>query len=123
LPVEDVEKILRQAQTPVSLDAPVGDEDESELGHLLTDTDMPVPEDAAETVSRTTALRNCLESLGDRQRQVLELRFGLDGDGPRTLEEVGVVFNVTRERVRQIEKESLRKLEVLAQAQELRQVA
>jgi RNA polymerase primary sigma factor len=123
LPVGDVEKILRQAQTPVSLEAPVGDEDESEFGHFLTDTNMPVPEEAAETDSRTTALRNCLDSLGDRQRQVLELRFGLDGEGPRTLEQVSVVFNVTRERVRQIEKESLRKLEMLAQAQELRQVA
>ena len=89
----------------------------------LTDKHMPLPEDAAESVSRTTTLRNCLGSLGDRQRRVLELRYGLDGGRPRTLDEIGIVFNVTRERVRQIETQSLRKLAVLAEAQELREVA
>jgi RNA polymerase primary sigma factor len=84
---------------------------------------MPLPEDAAQSVSRATALRNCLDSLGDRQRQVLELRYGLDGGRPRTLQEVSVVFNVTRERVRQIETQSLKTLAVLAQAQELHEVA
>ena len=123
LPVEEVAQILRNAQTPVSLDAPVGDEEESEFGHFLADKNMPLPEDAAESVSRATALRNCLDSLGDRQRRVLELRYGLDGGRPRTLGEVGVVFNVTRERVRQIETQSLKTLAVLAQAQELRAVA
>jgi RNA polymerase primary sigma factor len=123
LPLEEVERILRSAQAPVSLDAPVGDEDESEFGHSLADKNMPLPEDAAESVSRAIALRNCLDSLGDRQRRVLELRYGLDGGRPRTLEEVGVVFNVTRERVRQIEAQSLRKLGELAEAQELREVA
>jgi RNA polymerase primary sigma factor len=68
-------------------------------------------------------LRNCLDSLGDRQRRVLELRFGLDGGRPRTLDEVGVVLNVTRERVRQIESQSLQKLGALAEAQDLREVA
>jgi RNA polymerase primary sigma factor len=123
LPVEEVDRILRSAQTPVSLEAPAGDEDESEFGHFLTDTNMPRPEHVAESASRTTALRNCLDSLNDRQRRVLELRYGLDDGRPRTLEEVGVVFNVTRERVRQIESQSLRKLEALAEAQELREVA
>jgi RNA polymerase primary sigma factor len=123
LPVEEVDRILRSAQTPVSLEAPAGDEDESEFGHFLTDTNVPVPEVVAESVSRTTALRNCLGSLNDRQRRVLELRFGLAGERPRTLEEVGVVFNVTRERVRQIESQSLKKLAALAEAQELREVA
>jgi RNA polymerase primary sigma factor len=123
LPVEEVAQILRSAQAPVSLDAPVGDEEESEFGHFVADKNMPLPEDAAERVSRTTALRNCLDSLGDRQRRVLELRYGLDGGRPRTLEEVSVVFNVTRERVRQIETQSLKTLAVLAQAQELREVA
>ena len=123
LPVEEVEQILRTAQIPTSLQAPVGDEEESEFGHFLADNNMPLPDDAAESVSRTTALRNCLDSLGDRQRQVLELRFGLDGGRPQTLEEVGVVFNVTRERVRQIEAQSLKKLGALAEAQELREVA
>jgi len=96
LPVEEVEQILRTAQAPVSLDAPVGDEEESEFGHFLADKNMPLPEDAAESVSRATALRNCLDSLGDRQRRVLELRYGLDGGRPRTLQEVGIVFNLTR---------------------------
>ena len=123
LPVEEVAQILRTAQAPVSLEAPVGDEQESEFGHFLADKNMPLPEDAAESVSRATALRNCLNSLGDRQRRVLELRYGLDGGRPRTLGEVGVVFNLTRERVRQIETQSLKTLAVLAQAQELRAVA
>jgi len=123
LPVAEVEQILRNAQTPVSLEAPVGEEGESEFGHLLTDENMPLPEDAAESVSRTDALRSCLDSLDDRQRRVLELRYGLDGGRPSTLEEFGVVFKVTRERVRQIENQSLRKLLVLAQAQQLREVA
>jgi RNA polymerase primary sigma factor len=122
LPVREVEQILRSTEAPVSLEAPVGDE-ESELGHLLADKSMPLPEDAAESVSRTTALWNCLDSLGDRQRQMLELRYGLDGGRPRTLDEVGVVFNLTGERVRQIETQSLKKLGALAEAQELRQVA
>jgi RNA polymerase primary sigma factor len=123
LSVEEVERILRSAQATISLEAPVGDEEQSEFGHFLTDTNMPLPEHVAESVSRTTALRNCLDSLNDRQRRVLELRYGLDDGRPRTLDEVGVVFNVTRERVRQIEAQSLRKLEALAEAQELREVA
>ena len=123
LPVEEVEQILRTAQTPVSLEAPVGDEGESEVGHFLTDENMPLPDEAAESVSRTAALTNCLDSLGDRQRRVLELRYGLDGGRPRSLEEISVVFSVTRERVRQIENQSLKKLGALAQAQQLREVA
>jgi RNA polymerase primary sigma factor len=121
--LEEVEQILRTAQTPVSLEAPVGDEEESEFGHFLADKNVPLPEDAAESVSRATALRNCLDSLGDRQRRVLELRYGLDGGRPRTLQEVGIVFNVTRERVRQIETQSLKTLGALAEAQALREVA
>jgi len=123
LSVEEVEQILRSAQTPVSLEAPAGDEDESEFGHFLADETIPLPADAAESVSRATVLRDCLDSLNDRQRQMLELRYGLDGGRPRTLDEVGVVFNVTRERVRQIETQSLKKLGALAEAQELREVA
>ena len=101
----------------------MGDEEQSEFGHFLADETIPLPADAAESVSRTTALRNCLDSLGDRQRQMLELRFGLDGERPQTLEEVGVLFNVSRERVRQIEAQSLKKLAALAEAQDLREVA
>jgi RNA polymerase primary sigma factor len=123
MPVEDVEQILRSAQAPVSLEKPVGDEEESEFGHFLTDENMPLPEDATEIVLRTAVLTRCLDSLDGRQRRVLDLRYGLDGGRPRTLEEVGVIFNVTRERVRQIEKQSLKKLEALAEAQQLREVA
>jgi RNA polymerase primary sigma factor len=123
LSVEEVEQILRAAQAPVSLEAPVGDEEHSELGHFLADETIPLPADVAESVSRTTALMKCLDALGERPRRVLELRYGLDGGRPRTLEEVGIVFNVTRERVRQIESHSLRKLAALAEAQDLREVA
>jgi RNA polymerase primary sigma factor len=122
LAAEDVEHILRSAQTPVSLQTPVGDEDDCELGHLLPDKHLPLPEDAAQSVARTAALADCLDSLDDRQRTVLELRYGLDGGTPRTLDEIGLVFSVTRERVRQIEKQSLSKLAALADAQQLRNV-
>jgi len=121
LPLEEVEQILRTAQTPVSLQTPVGDEEDCELGHFLADKDMPLPEDALTSVSRTVALRGCLDSLDNRQRGVLELRYGLDGGRPRTLDEIGLVFNVTRERIRQIENQSLRKLAALAEAQPLRE--
>jgi len=120
LPMEEVEVILRIAQTPVSLQSPVGDEEDCELGHLLADKELPLPEDAAQSVSRTAALADCLDSLDDRQRTVLELRYGLDGGHARTLDEISVVFSVTRERIRQIEKQSLAKLAALAEAQELR---
>jgi RNA polymerase primary sigma factor len=120
LSTEEVEQILRSAQTPVSLQAPVGDEEDCELGHLLADKDLPLPEDAAQSVYRTAALADCLDSLNDRQRTVLELRYGLDGGHPRTLDEIGLVFSVTRERVRQIEKQSLAKIAALAEAQQLR---
>ncbi len=123
LPVEEVEQILRSAQTPVSLETPAGYDEESEFGHFLADKNMPLPAAAAESVSREAALKNCLDSLGDRQRRVLELRYGLDGGRPHTLQEVGVVFNVTRERIRQIESQSLRQLGALAEAEELREVA
>jgi len=121
LPVAELEQILRNAQTPVSLQAPVvGHEEDCELGHLLADEELPLPEDAAQSVSRTAALTDCLDSLDDRQRTVLELRYGLDGGRPRTLDEISVVFSVTRERIRQIEKQSLTKLAALAEAQQLR---
>jgi RNA polymerase primary sigma factor len=123
LPVGEVEQIIRMAQTTVSLEKPVGDDGQAEFGHLLADENVPLPEDAAETVLRTAALTTCLGSLDDRQRRVLELRFGLHDGRPRTLDEVGVIFNVSRERIRQIERQSLKKLEGLAEAQQLREVA
>jgi RNA polymerase primary sigma factor len=120
LPMEEVQVIQRTARTPVSLQAPVGGEDECEFGHLLADTEAPLPEDAAQSVFRTAVLADCLDSLDERQRTVLQLRYGLDGGRPRTLDEIGLVFSVTRERIRQIEKQSLTKLAALTEAQQLR---
>jgi RNA polymerase primary sigma factor len=123
LSLEEVEQIRRSAQTPVSLEKPVGDDDESEFGHFLTDETAPLPDEAAEVALRREALRAILGSLSPRERAVLELRYGLDGQQPRTLDEVGRAFNVTRERIRQIEHQSLKKLRVLAEASNVRDVA
>jgi RNA polymerase primary sigma factor len=120
---DEVEQIRRSAQTPVSLEKPVGDEDGSEFGHFLTDENQELPDEAAEVTLRKEALQKILHSLSSRQRQVLELRYGLDGQHPRTLDEVGRTFNVTRERIRQIENQSLKKLRALAEAQSLKNVA
>jgi RNA polymerase primary sigma factor len=120
---DEVEHIRRSAQTPVSLEKPVGDEEESEFGHFLTDESEPLPDEAAEVTLRKETLRGILGSLAPRERAVLELRYGLDGQHPRTLDEVGRTFNVTRERIRQIENQSLKKLRALADAQKLREVA
>jgi RNA polymerase primary sigma factor len=120
---DEVEHIRRSAQTPVSLEKPVGDEDESEFGHFITDENLPLPDEEAEITLRKETLRKILGTLSSRERQVLELRYGLDGQHPRTLDEVGRTFNVTRERIRQIENQSLKKLRALADAVKLRDVA
>jgi RNA polymerase primary sigma factor len=120
---EEVEQIRRSAQTPVSLEKPVGDEDESEFGHFLTDENQELPDEAAEVTLRKETLKKILGSLSPRERQVLELRYGLDGQHPRTLDEVGRTFNVTRERIRQIQNRSLKKLGGLADAAKLRETA
>jgi RNA polymerase primary sigma factor len=121
--VEEVVQIRRSAQTPVSLSKPVGDEEESEFGHFLTDDTEPLPDEAVDTTLRTETLTKILSSLAPRERLVLELRYGLNGERPRTLDEVGRAFNVTRERIRQIENQTLKKLRALAEAQKLREVA
>jgi len=123
LPVDEVEQILRSAQTPISLEKPVGDEEESEFGHFIPDDTSPRPEEVAEVSMRKEALRAILETLTYRERRVLELRYGLDGQHPRTLDEVGRAFNVTRERIRQIENQCLKKLRALADANALKDVA
>ena len=123
LTVEEVESIRRTSQTPVSLEKPVGDEEESEFGHFITDETAPLPDEAAETTLRRETLERILHKLSMRERQVLVLRYGLDGQHPRTLDEVGRTFNVTRERIRQIENQTLKKLRALADAQILRDVA
>jgi RNA polymerase primary sigma factor len=120
---DEVEQIRRSAQTPVSLEKPVGDEEESEFGHFLRDDTAPAPDEEAETAMRKEALKKVLSMLSPRERAVLELRYGLDGKPPRTLDEVGRTFNVTRERIRQIENQSLKKLRALADSQTLRDAA
>ena len=123
LPLDEVEQIMRSAQTPVSLEKPVGDEEESEFGHFLTDENVLLPDEEAEVAMRKETLRRILGTLSHRERRVLELRYGLDGEHPRTLDEVGRTFNVTRERIRQIENQSLKKLRALADAHSLKDVA
>jgi RNA polymerase primary sigma factor len=119
LSIDEVEHIRRSAQTPVSLEKPVGDEDESEFGHFLTDENQELPDEAAEVTLRKETLRKILGTLSSRERMVLELRYGLDGQHPRTLDEVGRTFNVTRERIRQIENRSLRRLQTAAGVEKL----
>src|SRR5579859_2549063 len=123
LPLDEVEAIMRSSQTPVSLEKPVGDEEESEFGHFLTDENVPLPDEVADESMRKELLRKILGTLSHRERRVLELRYGLDGEHPRTLDEVGRTFNVTRERIRQIENQSLKKLRALADAHSLKDVA
>jgi RNA polymerase primary sigma factor len=119
----EVDQIRRLAQAPVSLEKPVGDEEESEFGHFLTDDSDPLPEEVAEINLRRETLVKVLATLSTRERRVLEMRYGLDGQHPRTLDEVGRIFNVTRERIRQIENQSLKKLRAVAGSQSLRDVA
>ena len=120
---EEVDQIKRSAQAPVSLEKPVGDEEESEFGQFIADERAESPYERAAEVLTKEALREALENLSYRERRVLELRYGLGGEHPRTLDEVGRTFNVTRERIRQIENQSLKKLQSLAEAQKLRDVA
>ncbi len=123
LQLHEIESIKRSAQTPVSLERPVGDDEESEFGNFIADENAPSPEDATDSVLRSEALRDVLNTLSYRERRVLELRYGLGGEHPRTLDEVGRTFNVTRERIRQIENQSLQKLAAMVEAQGLREVA
>jgi RNA polymerase primary sigma factor len=123
LTIEEVESIRRTSQTPISLEKPVGDEEESEFGHFIEDQNAPMPDEAADTAFRAAALQKCLCALSPRERRVLELRYGLNGEQPRTLDEVGRAFQVTRERIRQIENQGLKKLRALADSQKLRDVA
>src|SRR5581483_10264655 len=123
LGIEDVEEMRGLAQAPVSLAQPVGDEAESELGDFIGDETLPLPDESAELALRSQALRRVLATLSTRERRVLELRYGLDGEQPRTLDDVGRTFNVTRERIRQIEAGTLRKLSNLAAAGKLGEIA
>jgi RNA polymerase primary sigma factor len=116
---DEVDHIRRSAQTPVSLEKPIGEQDESEFGDLLTDENQELPDEAVHLTLRKEALWKLLAMLSEREQKVLELRYGLDGQHPRTLDEVGRRFNITRERIRQIENRSLKRLQMLAQAETL----
>ena len=110
MPIEKVQEVLKASQEPVSLETPVGEEDESHLGDFIQDDNMPVPAEAATFTLLQEQLVEVLSTLSEREQKVLRLRFGLDDGRARTLEEVGKEFHVTRERIRQIEAKALRKL-------------
>lgn len=110
MPVEKVREIMRVAQEPVSMETPIGEEEDSHLGDFIPDEDAPAPADAASHTLLKEQLEEVLETLTEREEKVLKLRFGLEDGRSRTLEEVGKEFNVTRERIRQIEAKALRKL-------------
>ena len=110
MPVERVREILKISQEPVSLETPIGEEEDSHLGDFIQDDNVPVPADAASFTLLKEQLVEVLNTLTEREQKVLRLRFGLDDGRARTLEEVGKEFNVTRERIRQIEAKALRKL-------------
>jgi RNA polymerase primary sigma factor len=116
----EVRDILRMSQQPISLEKPIGEEDESELGDFVEDQTAESPFELASENLRRENVRKALAALPQREREVIEMRFGLTGERPRTLEEVGRAFNVTRERIRQIENHTLKKLESLPEAQRLR---
>jgi RNA polymerase primary sigma factor len=118
--VVEIDSIRRSAQAPISLEKPVGDDEGSEFGQFIADEHAESPFDHAVHILNREALQGALESLSYRERRVLELRYGLGGQQPCTLEEVGRRFNITRERIRQIEHKSLTKLQRLPYAQPLR---
>jgi RNA polymerase primary sigma factor len=120
-PLDEVREILRVAQLPISLEKPVGDEDDSELGDFVADETVAEPFEEASEHLQKEGVRKALRALPDRERRVIELRYGLTGAEPLTLEEVGNALGVTRERIRQIENNTLKKLQRLPEAQMLRQ--
>ena len=120
MPVEKVREIMRVAQEPVSLETPIGEEEDSHLGDFIPDEDAPVPAEAASHTPLKEQLSTVLGSLTPREEKVLRLRFGLEDGRPRTLEEVGHEFEVTRERIRQIEAKALRKLRHPSRSKKLR---
>ena len=118
--VDKVREIMRVAQEPVSLETPIGEEEDSHLGDFIPDDDAPVPAEAASQTLLKEQLADVLKTLTPREEKVLRLRFGLEDGRPRTLEEVGKEFNVTRERIRQIEAKALRKLRHPSRSKKLR---
>ncbi len=120
MPVERIREILKISQDPVSLETPIGEEEDSHLGDFIQDDNVPVPVDAAAYTLLREQLKEVLDTLTPRERKVLSLRFGLEDGRGRTLEEVGKEFNVTRERIRQIEAKALRKLRNPTRSRKLR---
>ena len=120
MPVSKVREIMKIAQEPVSLETPIGEEEDSHLGDFIEDKEMMIPADAAAFTLLKEQLLEVLGTLTDREQKVLRLRFGLDDGRARTLEEVGKEFNVTRERIRQIEAKALRKLRHPSRSKKLR---
>jgi RNA polymerase primary sigma factor len=120
LPAHKVLEILRVAQEPVSLESPVGEEEDSSLGDFIEDADAVIPVDAASFLLMQEQIEHILHSLSDREKRVIEMRFGMVDGQPRTLEEVGSEFGVTRERIRQIESKTLSKLRHPSRSQKLR---
>ncbi|MBR6735259.1 MAG: RNA polymerase sigma factor RpoD [Oscillospiraceae bacterium] len=120
MPVDKVREIMRVAQEPVSLETPIGEEEDSHLGDFIPDDDTPAPADAASHILLREQLSEVLHTLTPREEKVLRLRFGLEDGRSRTLEEVGKEFNVTRERIRQIEAKALRKLRHPSRSKKLR---
>jgi RNA polymerase primary sigma factor len=119
----EVEQIRRSDEFPLSLEQPYGDDGDAELGEFLTDKNELLPEDLAELTRRNEALRRILATLPSRQRQILERRYGLDEQDTDTLDELGRTFNVTRERIRQIEQQGLKRLLALAKSEALGQAS
>jgi RNA polymerase primary sigma factor len=115
--------VRRIARTPISLEKPMGDDGGSEFGQYLEDEHTTLPDDAAASSIRVEALGECMKTLSERERRVLELRYGLNGELPHTLDEIGRELEVTRQRVQQIEIRGLRALRKLAASQSLRDVA
>jgi RNA polymerase primary sigma factor len=107
---EKVREIMKIAQDPVSLETPIGEEEDSHLGDFVEDTDSPAPSDSASYALLREHIANVLNTLTPRERQVIKMRYGLEDGRQRTLEEVGKQFQITRERIRQIEAKALRKL-------------
>ncbi len=122
-PIPEIREVLRMAQQPVSLEKPVGEEDDSALADFIEDSSAESPFEIASEAVRKENIYRVLASLPAREREVIELRFGLTGERSRTLEEVGRAFNITRERVRQIENRTLKKLQTLPEAQRLREAS
>ena len=120
MPVDRVREILKISQEPVSLETPIGEEEDSHLGDFIPDDDAPVAAEAASQTLLKEQLMDVLSTLTPREEKVLKLRFGIEDGRTRTLEEVGKEFNVTRERVRQIEAKALRKLRHPSRAKLLR---